>query len=64
MGQLLAGASYPLRACRVLGRTPSLWPYVAVPVAVNVVVGIAVYAALLFAGLRAIDALLAAAPAA
>ncbi len=56
MGGLLSGASYPLRALRVLGRTPGLWPYLVVPVAVNVGVGLLVYAALLFSGLRAVDA--------
>ena len=57
MGGLLSGASYPLRAVGVLRRTPGLWPFVAVPVVLNILVGIAVYAGLLFTGLHAIDAL-------
>lgn len=58
MGDLLEGASYPVRALAVLWRTPGLWRYVVVPVLLNVVVGIVVYVGLLVPGLRAIDGLL------
>ena len=62
MGGFLVGAAYPLRALRLLAATRALWPYVVVPIALNVAVGATVYAGLLLAGLRAVDALMAALP--
>jgi CysZ protein len=56
--EIVNGASYPFRAVGLLRRTPSLWGYVVVPIVVNVVVGVTVYAALLIAGLRIIDTLI------
>ena len=56
------GAGYLLRALRLLAATRALWPYVFVPIALNVVVGLTVYAGLLFAGLRAVDRLAGALP--
>lgn len=47
---LLAGATYPFRVLAVFRRTPRLWSYVAVPILMNVIVGIALYAGLLFFG--------------
>jgi CysZ protein len=47
---LLAGATYPFRVLGVFRRTPRLWSYVAVPILLNVIVGVALYAGLLFFG--------------
>ena len=58
-GSLLVGATYPFRALLVLRRSPRLWRYIVIPVVVNLVVGAAVYASLLYVGLQYIDALLA-----
>jgi len=52
----IAGLTYPFRALGMLTRAPRLWQYVFIPIAVNLVVGATLYAGLLFAGLRAIDA--------
>jgi CysZ protein len=57
-GDLIAGAVYPFRALGVLRRSRSLWKYVIIPLLVNIVVGITLYAGLLWAGLRGIDNLL------
>ncbi|MGH2369463.1 MAG: EI24 domain-containing protein, partial [Chloroflexota bacterium] len=62
MDELLAGATYPFRAVILLRRTPGLWRYVFIPVAVNLGVGVVLYAGLLFAGFRAIDAIVAGLP--
>jgi CysZ protein len=51
----LVGAAYPVRALRLLAATRALWPYVVVPIGLNVVVGATVYAGLLLAGFRVID---------
>lgn len=45
---LLAGATYPFRVLAVFRRTPRLWAYMAVPILVNFVVGVVLYAGLLF----------------
>jgi CysZ protein len=55
VGTLFAGATYPLRALRLLAATPALWPYVVVPVLLNVVVGVLLYFGLLVAGFELID---------
>jgi CysZ protein len=47
---LLAGATYPFRVLTVFWRTPRLWGYVVVPILVNVVIGILLYAGLLVFG--------------
>lgn len=52
---LLAGATYPLRSLAVLRRTPRLLSYVAIPILVNFVVGIFLYAGLLFFGLESVE---------
>jgi CysZ protein len=52
----IAGLAYPFRALGMLTRAPRLWKYVLIPIAVNLVVGATLYAGLLLAGLRAIDA--------
>jgi len=62
MTTFFAGTSYPLRALGVLSRHPALWKYIIVPVLLNVLIGATLYAGLLFAGLRSIDALIAGLP--
>jgi len=54
---LVAGIIYPLRALWTLLRNPPLRKYVLIPIAINVVLGITLYAGLLTAGLRLIDAI-------
>lgn len=55
---LLAGATYPFRSLAVFRRTPRLWGYVAIPILVNFVVGVALYAGLLFFGLESVEGLI------
>jgi CysZ protein len=55
VGAFIAGATYPLRALRLLAGTPALWPYVVVPVLLNIVVGVLLYFGLLVAGFELID---------
>lgn len=62
LGGLISGAIYPLRALWLLIKTPRLRNYVLMPILVNLLVGITVYAGLLFLGFKAIDALLAGVP--
>lgn len=47
---LLTGATYPFRVLAVFKRTPRLWGYVAIPILVNVLVGVVLYTGLLFFG--------------
>ncbi|NJR39023.1 MAG: hypothetical protein HC781_09535, partial [Leptolyngbyaceae cyanobacterium CSU_1_4] len=61
-GSVLAGATYPFRALGLFIKTPRLRRYILFPIAVNLVVGGTIYAALLFAGLRAIDTIMADVP--
>lgn len=63
LGGFLIGASYPLRALKLLSATPRLRRYVVFPILLNVVMGATLYAGLLLAGLQAINALLTAVPA-
>ncbi|MEN9933830.1 MAG: hypothetical protein RLZZ387_409 [Chloroflexota bacterium] len=56
MRAFLEGALYPFQALAALNRTPRLWRYVILPIAINIVVGLTLYAGLVLAGLRAIDA--------
>ncbi|HEY9640377.1 MAG TPA: EI24 domain-containing protein, partial [Coleofasciculaceae cyanobacterium] len=62
IGSLFSGALYPLRALGLFLTTPKLRGYVLMPILINVVVGITLYASLLFAGLEAIDAIIASVP--
>jgi CysZ protein len=55
---LLAGATYPLRSLAVFRRTPRLWGYVAIPILVNFVVGVALYGGLLFFGWDSVEGLI------
>lgn len=54
---LLAGVIYPLRAIWTLLRNPPLQRYVLFPIAINVILGITLYATLLTSGFRLIDAI-------
>jgi len=54
---LLAGVVYPLRAVCTLLRHPPLRQYVLIPIAINTVLGVTLYAGLLTAGLRLVDAI-------
>ncbi len=60
---LIAGVTYPFRAFRLITGTPRMWRFVLVPILVNMLVGITLYAGLLFAGFRAIDSAVATLPA-
>jgi CysZ protein len=62
MQRLISGALYPLRALALLARAPRLWRFVLIPILVNAVVGATLYAGLLLAGLRGIDAFVAGLP--
>jgi len=44
---LIAGATYPFRALGVLARSPRLWSYLAIPIAVNLVLAALLYGAAL-----------------
>lgn len=56
MTDLLAGPRYLLRALALINRSRHLWGFITVPIAVNVVVGAALYFGLLFPALLALDA--------
>jgi CysZ protein len=55
----ISGLAYPFRALAVLAGRPGLWGYILVPILVNIVVGVTIYAGLLTLGLRAIDSFVA-----
>ncbi len=57
-GSVIAGASYPLRALRLFATQPKLRRYVIFPILVNIIVGVTLYAGLLFFGLRLIDSVM------
>src|SRR5262245_19212076 len=63
MQRFIFGVLYPWYAFWLLARTPRLWRYVLIPILVNIVVGVTVYAGLLLAGLRGVDAFVAGLPA-
>lgn len=56
---LLAGATYPFRVLAVFWSKPRLWGYVAIPILVNFVLGVVLYAGLLFFGSEGIAHLMA-----
>jgi CysZ protein len=62
MGELFAGAAYPFRALGLIRRTPHVWGLILVPILINLIVGALLYGALLLAGLRAINDLIAGLP--
>ncbi len=57
MYALLRGAGCPFRAIRLLVCQPALWRYVAIPVGLNLLVGMALYTTLLLAGFHLIGVL-------
>jgi CysZ protein len=59
---MISGALYPFHALALLARAPRLWRYVLMPIVLNILVGATVYAGLLLAGLRGIDAFVAGLP--
>nr|WP_255603485.1 EI24 domain-containing protein [Oscillochloris sp. ZM17-4] len=52
---MLAGLRYPVRALVMLRRHRELWGFVLIPILLNLVVGVALYAGLSMVGLRQID---------
>jgi CysZ protein len=62
LGSLFAGASYPLRALKLVLTTPKLRGYMLLPIAINIVLGIVIYTGLFFAGMEAIDQIIADVP--
>lgn len=58
----LGGLFYPFRALRLIARNPRLWPFILVPVLINIVLGILLYAGLFTAGNLAIERVLAGLP--
>jgi CysZ protein len=52
-----SGLTYPFRALAMLQRNPKLWGYVLVPILINLLLGITLYAGLLILGLGLIDTL-------
>ncbi|HEY9697473.1 MAG TPA: EI24 domain-containing protein [Trichocoleus sp.] len=52
---IVVGATYPLRALWLFLKTPRLRRYILIPILINIVIGVTLYATLLFAGLSAID---------
>lgn len=52
---LLTGATYPFRVLAVFISQPRLWGYVAVPILVNFIVGVILYAGLLVFGWESVD---------
>ncbi|NJO41171.1 MAG: hypothetical protein HC769_23765 [Cyanobacteria bacterium CRU_2_1] len=58
-GSLIAGATYPLRALWLFLKMPQLRQFILVPILLNLVLGMTIYAGSLFLGLRALDSLFA-----
>lgn len=56
--ELLAGATYPLRALGVIFSNPHLWGYILIPILINFVVGIGLYVVLLLPGWRSVNTLI------
>ncbi len=62
LGSLFAGASYPLRALKLFLTTPKLRGYILLPIVINILLGIVIYAGLFIAGMKAIDQIIADVP--
>jgi CysZ protein len=58
MRSLIDGFSYPLRAIQFIVRQPVLWRYIVMPIVLNIIVGLALYTTLLWAGFQAIETFL------
>ncbi len=54
-GGFIVGFTYPLRALIFLKQSPQLWTCVLIPIAINVIIGIALYVGVLFPAWGAID---------
>ena len=54
-GGVVSGFSYPLQALAFLSKSPQLWGCVAIPIAINLVLGVLLYAGLLIPGWGTID---------
>jgi CysZ protein len=54
-GGLITGTTYPLRALVFLKQTPQLWSFVAIPILVNIAIGVALYVGLLLPGWQLIQ---------
>lgn len=59
MTAIIQGATYPFRAFAYLLRNPRMWGFVAIPIVLNIVLAVTLYAGLLVAGFGAIDQLIA-----
>ncbi|ACL23361.1 EI24 domain-containing protein [Chloroflexus aggregans] len=59
MRRLFIGFSYPWRALHLLIGQPRWWRYIAVPIGLNLLVGVVLYTTLMLAGFHAIDTLVA-----
>ena len=57
VGGVIAGITYPFRTLNVFLRSPSLLRFLVIPVAINIFVGILLYASLLFPAWNGLDAL-------
>jgi CysZ protein len=57
IGGFFAGATYPLRALKVLKDAPRLLQYVVFPILLNILLGLILYVSLVLPGFRAIDRL-------
>ena len=55
----ISGALLPFRALGLIAKHRELWPYVLIPVLINIVVGLLLYVGLVVGGLRSIDRLIA-----
>jgi len=55
---ILAGFAYPLQALGLLRQNPRLWGYVAVPIAINLILGGLIYLGVLLPGFQGIDRLI------
>ena len=62
MRAFFAGLLLPLRAPAALSAAAGLWRYIIIPIAINIVVGLTLYASLLYAGLRSIESAVATLP--
>jgi CysZ protein len=54
---LFTAWTYPLQALFLIIENRTLWVYVLVPILINLILGVTLYAGLLFSGFRAIDAI-------
>jgi CysZ protein len=53
----VSGLMYPFRALRLINRSPDLWRFVLIPIGINIIVGMFLYATLFVLGFQAIERL-------